>query len=984
MRFYYDIHYLFGRRRECLKEHVPVGYPCKIMVQVRYMLERRDPARDLRYDVEIFNSRLKILLSEATKERLSEDLFASVVLSREEEDGTFNNKEKWVRLVYPMFCTRQGGSLQRKIIDIAHDTWRSHKVAKADIRSMAEGNFSVINFCEGLDGMVIAGRYVYCETLDFKGQCLGLDHYSYLFPKMIKTGRTLENPSIELTDFALSSAFESSCCLEISETQNSADPTTELGLEPPMDVGDPKKLSYASKILFTLPIGTGSTVSVLPMEDMGKLPPEAIRLSNRNVSLADRYVNRKSLRYDFNRHTKQRYLNDTTWSEINKIVIKKIAFQYTNKDDEREGFDPCSLENVSRLVTEELNEYLCLLQTNDTVYYLMFDVCTKCPSVVGTSYGILKSTWRKYHMEIEEINNKTKERKWKKHSMIDMWHSDAGHNFRLQKVFDPNPGPEDMSVLNTYGGLYFTVKELREAYHTKKGKVYVRWMNDHIFNVLNNGNKDSYEYMMTGFAKKLRQPWIKIIAMYVMAGHEGAGKTILASMYGRAFGNYYTVITDFKKMMNFNYQLSEKLMLFLDEAYYVTKVSEGLLKTITTDETLIIDRKFQDSWKEVNRLFILMASDKEMFLPVRAAARRFAVFLCSPNHKAADPKKYDDYMNNLWSMKDDDYFGCRAWLGHFYDESIYPQARLEAWGMGQNIPPSCKKHLVKLRHHTADSTTQFWNEVLRRGYLLPDPRADWLYDEWLNVTTEQTKNVLKNKRERREEEEEFHSPYDSPQTAQRAKRSRFTTYQTLMKRYPVGRRHGIDYKYVDLYPHATSTNSSREYFSMWIGLLSKDQVYWTFLKMNEDPSHVLNRFKERITPAMFWQTTNKIFPSIAKTKTYRSLVNPDQVRSSSEFGDKLEYNIYAPVEKRFVELGDLEKLRQEFNITSGLRGDDSEEEESEVPVERNPMLNFFGLTAQLQTCNVQDPQVPSTPIEDVGREEYSMYVPTVEEQHGYV
>jgi hypothetical protein len=121
----------------------------------------------------------------------------------------------------------------------------------------------------------------------------------------------------------------------------------------------------------------------------------------------------------------------------------------------------------------------------------------------------------------------------------------------------------------------------------------------------------------------------------VMRGKEGTGKGIFASSFGKLFGSHFLQITQGKHLTgHFNAHLQNCSVLFADEAFVANDVAHAsVLKSIITEEILMIEPKGLDPFSSRNRIHLIMASNDDWVIPAGADARRYFVLDVSDKHK---------------------------------------------------------------------------------------------------------------------------------------------------------------------------------------------------------------------------------------------------------------------------------------------------------------------------------------------------------------
>jgi len=104
----------------------------------------------------------------------------------------------------------------------------------------------------------------------------------------------------------------------------------------------------------------------------------------------------------------------------------------------------------------------------------------------------------------------------------------------------------------------------------------------------------------------------------VMRGGRGVGKGILGHALRKLFGQHGMYISKSKHLVGaFNAHLRDCALLFADEAFFAgDKSAEGTLKSLITEEILIIEPKGQNVILSKNHLHVVMASNEDWVVPV--------------------------------------------------------------------------------------------------------------------------------------------------------------------------------------------------------------------------------------------------------------------------------------------------------------------------------------------------------------------------------
>tara|TARA_R110002167_G_scaffold93122_1_gene249754 strand:+ start:8554 stop:10968 length:2415 start_codon:yes stop_codon:yes gene_type:complete len=157
---------------------------------------------------------------------------------------------------------------------------------------------------------------------------------------------------------------------------------------------------------------------------------------------------------------------------------------------------------------------------------------------------------------------------------------------------------------------------------------------DHVREVICSGDPVIYDYLLNWMAQAVQKPSQPGHTAIVMRGSQGAGKGTFAKTFAKLFGHHGKQITDAKHLVgSFNAHLRDCIVLFADEAIAAgNKQHESMLKTMVTEETLMVELKGVDASVERNYLHVIMASNAEWVVPTGTDDRRFVMLDVSDDH----------------------------------------------------------------------------------------------------------------------------------------------------------------------------------------------------------------------------------------------------------------------------------------------------------------------------------------------------------------
>ena len=150
---------------------------------------------------------------------------------------------------------------------------------------------------------------------------------------------------------------------------------------------------------------------------------------------------------------------------------------------------------------------------------------------------------------------------------------------------------------------------------------------EHMLNVVCNGNHDDFEYLLNWMAFSVQHPNEPAGVAVVLKGERGTGKGTFISTFAKLFGQHSLQVTNSKHLVgNFNSHLRQCVFLFADEAFFAgDKQGEAVLKGLITEKRIMIERKGVDAIEAQNYLHIMMASNSDWLVPAGGYERRFFV-----------------------------------------------------------------------------------------------------------------------------------------------------------------------------------------------------------------------------------------------------------------------------------------------------------------------------------------------------------------------
>jgi len=174
-------------------------------------------------------------------------------------------------------------------------------------------------------------------------------------------------------------------------------------------------------------------------------------------------------------------------------------------------------------------------------------------------------------------------------------------------------------------------REVKDSYNLWKGFAcearpgvidkYLAHLRDNICS----GNPVHSEYLINWMARCVQKPDTPGEVAVVLRGRMGTGKGVLVKAFGSLWGRHFLQVSDSKHLVgSFNAHLRDCVVLFADEAFYAgDKKHEAILKTMVTEETIMIEGKGVDAEAAPNFVHLMMASNGDWVVPAGADERRY-------------------------------------------------------------------------------------------------------------------------------------------------------------------------------------------------------------------------------------------------------------------------------------------------------------------------------------------------------------------------
>jgi hypothetical protein len=129
-------------------------------------------------------------------------------------------------------------------------------------------------------------------------------------------------------------------------------------------------------------------------------------------------------------------------------------------------------------------------------------------------------------------------------------------------------------------------------------------------------------------ARAVQKPGERGHVALVFKGKKGSGKSIVVDFFGNLFGTHYLAVAQGSQVTgNFNAHLQDVCVIGVNEAFFAGDPRQvGPLKSLITEPTIAIERKFVDVVNAPNMLHFMVTTNEEWSIPASFDERRFCYF----------------------------------------------------------------------------------------------------------------------------------------------------------------------------------------------------------------------------------------------------------------------------------------------------------------------------------------------------------------------
>ena len=194
------------------------------------------------------------------------------------------------------------------------------------------------------------------------------------------------------------------------------------------------------------------------------------------------------------------------------------------------------------------------------------------------------------------------------------------------------PGTERLGDINLFQG--FAIKPVPCVPSD------IQFFLDHTLNVICDGNKDHYEFLLDMLATKFQKPLDLVGIALVLKGKEGTGKSSFGEIIRLIIGHVHSAKVSTRNSLLGDYSggMADKIFVSGEEAIFSAHKGEAeRLKALITESPLDWNQKHVRQWSQRNCLFLMFTANENWVIPAGMDSRRFLALKVNDKYMSGDP-----------------------------------------------------------------------------------------------------------------------------------------------------------------------------------------------------------------------------------------------------------------------------------------------------------------------------------------------------------
>ncbi len=233
-----------------------------------------------------------------------------------------------------------------------------------------------------------------------------------------------------------------------------------------------------------------------------------------------------------------------------------------------------------------------------------------------------------------------------------------------------------------------------------------RLIRKHLFEVICNGNRKNFAYLLQYLAHMLQCPAIKPGVMIVLLGGQGTGKGALFELLSRIWNHSVLRVSDIEQIAGrFNASLANAYVVCMDEAIFVgDRKSQDKMKSLITEPIISIEQKHQPQYSIESYHRYFAASNHDHFAQIENDDRRYFILPVSSAYQ-----QNSTYFKELFRAMASD---------SVIEAFMHVLANINLKDFNPRLAPKTSAH-VEQRVLSLSRFEKYWHHILWSGEL-PD------------------------------------------------------------------------------------------------------------------------------------------------------------------------------------------------------------------------------------------------------------------------
>ena len=217
---------------------------------------------------------------------------------------------------------------------------------------------------------------------------------------------------------------------------------------------------------------------------------------------------------------------------------------------------------------------------------------------------------------------------------------------------------------------------------------------EHIQWNLCGGDDTVFQWVMGWLADAVQNVHRTPTTALVLAGPQGSGKNVFCRLLFQLFAPHTVMITNPQQLVgNFNSHLMDKLFVFANEAFFAgNKQHANALKSLVTDDEMMVEPKGVDAFKVKKHFRLIMASNEDRVVDLDIDDRRYCVLTADAEDHNND-REYFGRLVDAWE-NGGEREGFLHLLHHWplsqWDEGAIPETSARQQQREMSLPPGAK------------------------------------------------------------------------------------------------------------------------------------------------------------------------------------------------------------------------------------------------------------------------------------------------------